>query len=418
MAEYDKEALFDIPILSQDSHERWFRNMRVRLRARGVIYVIDQSLEEFAHISTPGTSNVDKITEKDDATVVSVLMSHLNEDDEALIDEYPTAKSFWSHILAKYSKTSPMTANENLTAIQTFDFSQYGSIVLAWDKLKEFRRKLGVANPDMRNAYSDAALFLVLTRSLPEEYTSTIDSLDVQTVLTVDEKLKHLEMKELRLKASVDNAHASFRQKTRKFVPIQHRKDYSSSSDGVESDSSKCILCGEEKHWLCHCPRLPQARKFIRGVKDKERIKSQRSSNSTPNKRNSSKSENTRPSGTKKYKSNGYVIQEELPNSEFSSESGTENDTDEVCALSKEQIKRVPPSSWPSDTACTSHMSDKIHLFSNLIPIKRRTIRIVGGVMYAEFKGSARLVCEDGSSTILPNTLYVPGLGVNLLSAR
>ncbi|KAF5207339.1 hypothetical protein FRX31_003074, partial [Thalictrum thalictroides] len=416
--------------------------MKIRLRARGVIYVIEQSLEDFAPISDPMGENVDEITTKvgdlkidgqsrtpirlnidkkrqylkDDATAVSILMTRLNEDDESLIDEYPTAKSFWDHISSKYSRTSPMTANENLTAIQTFNFNEYGSIVLAWDKLKEFRRKLGVANPDMRSAYNDVALFLVLSRSLPDEYTSTIDSLDVQSVLTVDEKLKHLEMKELRLKASSEHAHASFKQKSKKFVPIQHRKDYSSSSDGAESSSSRCILCGEEKHWLRRCPHLLSAQKFIRAEKNKKVIKPQRSSSSTKNRRHNIKSENNRPFGTKKSK--GYVMQEELPDSEFPTESGTDDNTDEVCALSKEQIKVVPSSSWPSDTACTSHMSDKIYLFSNLIPIKRRTIRVGGGVMYAEFKGSARLVCEDGSYTTLPDTLFVPNLGVNLLSAR
>lgn len=241
MADFEKESVLDIPILSQESHERWFRKMKIRLRARGVIYVIEQSLEDFAPISDPMGENVDEITTKvgdlkidgqsrtpirlnidkkrqylkDDATAVSILMTRLNEDDESLIDEYPTAKSFWDHISSKYSRTSPMTANENLTAIQTFNFNEYGSIVLAWDKLKEFRRKLGVANPDMRSAYNDVALFLVLSRSLPDEYTSTIDSLDVQSVLTVDEKLKHLEMKELRLKASSEHAHASFKQKVK-----------------------------------------------------------------------------------------------------------------------------------------------------------------------------------------------------------
>ncbi|KAI0994557.1 hypothetical protein K3495_g13624 [Podosphaera aphanis] len=38
--------------------------------------------------------------------------------------------------------------------------------------------------------------------------------------------------------------------------------------------------------------------------------------------------------------------------------------------------------------------------------------------MYADSKGTAELVCKDGSSVSLPDTLYVPGLGVNLLSAR
>jgi len=38
--------------------------------------------------------------------------------------------------------------------------------------------------------------------------------------------------------------------------------------------------------------------------------------------------------------------------------------------------------------------------------------------MYTDHKGVAELVCEDGSSLLLQDTLYVPGLGVNLVSAR
>ena len=38
--------------------------------------------------------------------------------------------------------------------------------------------------------------------------------------------------------------------------------------------------------------------------------------------------------------------------------------------------------------------------------------------MYADFKGTADIVCEDGLSMLLADTLYVPGLRVNLLLAR
>ena len=38
--------------------------------------------------------------------------------------------------------------------------------------------------------------------------------------------------------------------------------------------------------------------------------------------------------------------------------------------------------------------------------------------MYADFKGTANIVCEDGLLMLLADTLYVPGLGVNLLLAR
>lgn len=64
MADFEKESVLDIPILSQESHERWFRKMKIRLRAKGVIYVIEQSLEEFAPISDTMGENVDEITTK------------------------------------------------------------------------------------------------------------------------------------------------------------------------------------------------------------------------------------------------------------------------------------------------------------------------------------------------------------------
>jgi hypothetical protein len=38
--------------------------------------------------------------------------------------------------------------------------------------------------------------------------------------------------------------------------------------------------------------------------------------------------------------------------------------------------------------------------------------------MYIDYKGVAELVCEDGSSLLLQDTLYVLGLGVNLVLAR
>ncbi|KAI1001986.1 hypothetical protein K3495_g6217 [Podosphaera aphanis] len=78
------------------------------------------------------------------------MMRRQNEDDEALVDEHQSTKQMWRRLHKKYAKSSLVAANDNLTAIQTFDFDDYPSITVAWDKLKDFRRKLGVASPDMR----------------------------------------------------------------------------------------------------------------------------------------------------------------------------------------------------------------------------------------------------------------------------
>jgi hypothetical protein len=53
-----------------------------------------------------------------------------------------------------------------------------------------------------------------------------------------------------------------------------------------------------------------------------------------------------------------------------------------------------------------------------MIPIKRRRIQVGGGVLYSQAKGTVDLKCNDGSSMVLKNMLYVPKLGANLLLAR
>ena len=45
-------------------------------------------------------------------------------------------------------------------------------------------------------------------------------------------------------------------------------------------------------------------------------------------------------------------------------------------------------------------------------------IKVRGGVMYANQMGTVDMMCKDGSSLLLKDVLYVPGLGINLLSAR
>jgi len=53
-----------------------------------------------------------------------------------------------------------------------------------------------------------------------------------------------------------------------------------------------------------------------------------------------------------------------------------------------------------------------------LTPIKRRTIRVGGGELHARHRGTVDVICEDGSSMVLADVLYVPRLGINLLSGR
>ncbi|KAI0991347.1 hypothetical protein K3495_g16840, partial [Podosphaera aphanis] len=53
-----------------------------------------------------------------------------------------------------------------------------------------------------------------------------------------------------------------------------------------------------------------------------------------------------------------------------------------------------------------------------LTPTRPKRVKVGGGELRSEFKGVAELKCSDGSSMLLTDVLYVPKLGVNLLSVR
>ena len=63
-------------------------------------------------------------------------------------------------------------------------------------------------------------------------------------------------------------------------------------------------------------------------------------------------------------------------------------------------------------------MSDQLALFRSLKRCSRRTIQVGGGEMYSEYTGEVVTICEDSSRGLLWDVLYVPGLGINLLSIR
>jgi hypothetical protein len=64
-------------------------------------------------------------------------------------------------------------------------------------------------------------------------------------------------------------------------------------------------------------------------------------------------------------------------------------------------------------------MTDNKSLFrSSLVLIKRRTISVGGGQLFADCKGIAELYVQGSGSILVSDVLYVPNLGANLLSSK
>jgi hypothetical protein len=146
---------------------------------------------------------------KNKATALDLIFRSLSKNDQALFDKYSCTYNFWAYLYKKYSKTNTTTTNIYITNIQTFTFGKDSTIVGSWDKLKDYRRKLGAADTNAKTAYNDTVLLLMLIRSLPKSFETTIDTLNAQSSLIVNNKLKHLEKKESRIKVNTEQAHTT-----------------------------------------------------------------------------------------------------------------------------------------------------------------------------------------------------------------
>jgi hypothetical protein len=440
----EEKENWEIPKLTAENHDSWFRRNKVKLRGKRVFYVCERSLEEHCRIATAedlsdavkelGITdnktvkvriNVDKRDKylEDEATAIDLLFRSLSDDDQALIDEYDTAFQFWAYLRKKYTQTDATAANMYMTRIQTFTFDSESTIVGSWEKLKDYRRKLVSADADSNGAYKDSALLLILIRSLPKRFETTIDTLNAQLSLTVEQKLKFLEEKEVRDKQDTNEQALPAFRTAKKYVPPHKRgnKDFPSSSDSEPTTKSsiQCHLC-DKPHWMRDCPKLVKARKLLR---EYEAEKKQRKKKPSPPKPPPSKLPEppVKPRKSDKRTGKAYGAEEVRLESELETSTDTSDSEDEeveTCRLSKDILGKASPSTWAGDTGASSHMSDQPSLFRRMIKIKRRTVRVGGGELYTDWKGEAQVVCKDGSSTWLSDVLLVPNLGINLLSGR
>jgi hypothetical protein len=383
-----------------------------------------------------------------DARAVEVMLDGLSSDDAVLIDEYETAGAVWTQLKIKYEKTSITAANTYMTALQTFPYDKKVGIDSSWTKLKEYRRKLVSADGAMKLAYPDTGIFLILTTALRkhQEYEAVLDGLLTQQALSVDEKLKILVEKEAQLK--VDNAeekaNAAWRKNPHPYRHPNHGSRRNSDGSDVSmrsTPSRECFCCGATDHFAVDCEYQEASREYARKLRMKKegsnQPKSSKGHYSKP-KNSSSKGKKTSyfKTGNKRAtkmtkKKHGHAA---AHNSGSDSESGYDLDNEsaseqseseeeepvEKVMLSKESIRKSTPNTWALDTGASSHMTDQLHLFRDktMTRTSRVPIQVGGGKLYSTRKGTAKVNAQDGSSGYLENVLYVPTLGVNLISAK
>ena len=178
--------------------------------------------------------------------------------------------ALWEYLKEKYTLPSQLAAVRYTRELHGFTWTDESTIINAWNKLKETRRKIVNAKPSTRGQYDDASLLIILTSALPETYQSTVDTLNIQTNLTVEDQLKHLQNKEERITLSAVNTdkesgHAArSRRRSREFSKRRRSSTHS-------SHRRTCLLCGDDDHYFKACPLKSDIQKFVKQLKSKPR---------------------------------------------------------------------------------------------------------------------------------------------------
>lgn len=419
-----------LPLKAKDG-EKWFKMAEQYLRARGKFYVIEKLRKDYCmntSSSAPifgNTEDPDRVDtwEKDSASVDYLLSICLDDFDQELIADFKTVKEKWETLKIKYSKTLPSDSRGYMQKISNFTFTEGMKIDEAWLKLTGYRRKLV---PTQKALFTEDALFEYLLAALPDGYEATLAVLDTSTSLTVPEKISHLETQQTRIST-----------KETGMVAKRFKRSNSIDSDVStrRATRSECWGCQGKDHYWSDCPYKSKIIEF--GIKVRELDESKTSKHRykkdqhrKPKEANRKTRQPDKPSKSKR--SRGYKAESETDPSTDSSSSTTESEDisaglgaidlddsdDEIATIARNVISKIPPSEWYADSGASSHMTDKLHLFRTFVKINRRQVKVGGGVLVADYMGTVEMRMKDGRSVLLSAVLWVPGLGVNLLSAR
>lgn len=235
--------------------------MKVKLRAEGIEYVIEQSLHEFAWIETVDSApdekacvvsitensstekeerssngdtskesdGIDQITsdiarlsgsfdvekkeayERADVLATAMILRYLGEEDRAFAITRKSAFELWAALKNKYSQPCYATASKYQEKMMMFTFKESHGIEANWSRLKQYRRRAENNNAALKDAFKDNFLYNIFQNSLPDVYENLLDVFMCHESFTVPEKINFLYQKECRLKLHQNESRSAIR---------------------------------------------------------------------------------------------------------------------------------------------------------------------------------------------------------------
>lgn len=416
------------PILSKENWRTWFSLLQDHLEGQEVYWVISGEPAPQTDITPASASSGRRssfsgfqgllesehghLWRKCNAKARYEIIACLSEDDQDEILEERRARDVWDKMRAKYSKVYVAHAMTMVQEFINFQMTEEWTIRKAWVYLGNLARRIAEVDPQEAHYKEPERRLKHLLSALPEVYQSTKDTILAQPSLSYENSLQLLESHESRLGVSQETA-------------MLARKGARPSG----SQPFKCYLCDEE-HMMKDCPGLTAAKKAAK-ISRSGRI--EKRSSPPRNRRRSSLEKDDLKTMVKKLSleiqamkrsrqktsKKAFAAQEERQSSPASetSQPSADEDVDEVAHATVEAKGKYPSSEWLLDSCASSHMTDQQSLFRELKPLQRKIwVKVGGGYLHATHVGTAVMGGKKGKQIMLRKVLFVPGLGVNLVS--
>lgn len=410
------------PLLTRENHETWFKLMRIHLESRQIGWVLEEIVKDTPATTPSGHSTSSQAGSLDEsirrasyrrhnATAMYEIYICLSQDDQEITQEIEHAKELWAWAEAKYKRRLQATGRSLLQQYTNFTMTEDQSIDDVWQELSSIARRAVAISPQFKEIKTEERKIQQLLAALPESFSAIRDGIDTRQDLRPEDILGILREKQ----ESMTQETAMFAGRSRA-GPIT------------------CHLC-EGPHFIKDCPGFQTAKQAVKNTNkgDKPRKLSQRRQ-SPPRRRAASPSfddlfkvmkelakkfDGDRKKPPRHFKRAHASQEDSQPqSSQSNSESPSEDDEiDEVAHSTVEAKGKYPSSEWLLDSCASSHMTDQPSLFRTLVPLeKAKWIKVGGGFIKATHVGNAVMGGKSGRQIVLENVLFVPSLGVSLVS--
>ena len=425
-----------VPTLTRENAERWFKSLKMALVGHRAWFVIERP---------------EDATEEAKCLVCSILERLTTE--PALFDLHDgDPRAIWQALERRYLKTQPKDVDTIRAEFSTYKKKSNETVQQAHDHLRSLARKLNQL--EQSDHYNEIRVFKRLLHALPKEYSTVRDILLSKEIdeSNLDLCITRVLNKESELNGELDeDAHygndrsrggrkpgrssgkgdlRNQGRRRRKYSdhqipprgnrngtekkPNQNQK--STGSDG--SMKGRCFVCNKRGHRASDCEELEKARRILESISTEKKDRNRDDERGHWSKAD----ERVESLHERSLAEEALMAQGPSPQgctTKHSAEpsanpASEESDEDEKAP---DQLPRVDRHEWILDTGASAHMTWDKRMFSSFKPIvTTRKVQTGGARLAIEGIGTVRIADTANNTIRFKNVLYVPDLGVNLIS--